>query len=242
MPTINLETVEKLDFMSNEAYKILRTNIELSGKDFKVISVTSCTPGEGKTSISVNLAISMASADKKVLLIDADLRKSVLIGRLKTGKVLKGFTHYLSGQNDFNEVICETSNPNLQVVFAGPVPPNPSELLQKKYFKTLLHEQKAEYDYIIIDTPPLGSVIDSAIIAKECDGVLLILAADKISYKFAKIVKKQLEKTGCPILGVVLNKVNISRRQYYKRYYKKYERKNRQSYVWDEKEIINSDY
>ena len=222
MQSININEYMELDFRTNEAYKTLRTNIGFCGDDIKIIAVTSCTPKEGKSSVSFNLAKSIAQAGNRVLLLDADLRKSVLVGRYKAGKVNLGLTHYLSGQVGFEETVCSTNIPNLHMVFAGPVPPNPSELLGKKHFKALMKLLPTLYRYIIIDTPPLGSVIDSAVIAKECDGVVLVIESGVISYKFAQRVKDQLIKSGSNILGVILNKVDLSGKGYYGKYYGKY--------------------
>ena len=120
------------DCRSNEAYKSLRTNIEFSGADKKVIVFTSCTPNEGKSTVSLSLAASLAEGEKKVLFIDADLRKSVLLGRHKVVGDLKGLSHFLSGQAELKDVITKTQDPNLSVIFAGVVPPNPAELLGNK--------------------------------------------------------------------------------------------------------------
>lgn len=214
-----------LDYRSKEAYKTLRTNVEFSGDDIKVIAITSCTPNEGKSSISYELASSFAQGGKKVLLVDADLRKSVLVQRHHRGKVRLGLVHYLVGKYSFEDVCCETDIKNLHMVFAGPVPPNPSELLGNKNFKAMVEKAREEYDLVIIDTPPLGSVIDSAVVAKNCDGVMLVIAHGNISYRFAQKVKEQLDKAECHILGCVLNKVNMSkgsRYGYYGKYYGKY--------------------
>ena len=110
------------------------------------------------------------------------------------------------------------------MVLTGPVPPNPSELLSGRLFQEMLATCREDFDYIIIDTPPLGSVIDSAIVARECDGVAIVISADTISYKFVQKVKSQLETSGCKILGVILNKVKRrgSSYGYYGRYYGKY--------------------
>lgn len=213
---------EKLDFRSEEAYKTLRANLEFSGEDIHVIAVTSCIPNEGKSSISMNLAISLSESGKKVILIDADLRKSVLVGRYKTGKVRYGLTHFLSGRRHFADVFCNTNIHNLDMVFSGPVPPNPSELLGGKNFKNMIGNLRKAYDYIIIDTPPLGSVIDSAVVSKQCDGTMIVIAANEVSYHFAQKVKEQLERAECRILGCVLNKVNLSGKGYYGNYYGKY--------------------
>lgn len=215
MVKVNLREMVSLDYKSNEAYKALRTNIQFCGNDMKVIGVTSCMPNEGKSSICVNLAISMAESGKSVLLLDTDLRKSILLGRYKIRESIKGFSHFLSGQATCEEVLCDTDVKNLHMIFAGQVPPNPAELLGKKYFKDTLMVLRELYDYIIIDTAPLGSVIDSAIVAQQCDGMILTIAANTISYKFAQRVLEQLKKTGCPVLGAILNKVDASKKGHY---------------------------
>lgn len=230
MQQIEINKLFELDYHSSEAYKSLRTNVQFCGEDVKVIALTSCTPNEGKSKVSFQLALSMADDGKKVLFVDADIRKSVIIGRHKiSAKNAKGLTHYLSGQNHLNEVICNTNIENLDLIMTGPVPPNPSELLGGKYFKEMIATQREKYDVIIVDTPPLGSVIDSAIIARQCDGVILVVAAEEVSYKFALKVKDQLDVANCKILGVVLNKVKIKSGgkygkygKYYGKYYGRY--------------------
>lgn len=220
--SVVLKEEMEMDFRTKEAYKTLRANLEFTGEDVKVIAITSCTPNEGKSSISMNLAKAMAESGKKVILIDADLRKSVLVGRYKTGAVKYGLTHYLSGQKSFQEVYCTTNIKNLYIAFSGPIPPNPSELLGGKHFQAMLKSLRNIFDYVIIDTPPLGSVIDSAVVAKQCDGAVIVIASNEISYRFAQKIKEQLEKAECRILGCVLNKVNISQKSYYGKYYGKY--------------------
>ena len=228
---INVEIkTQKLDYFVEEAYKSVRTNLQFCGADKKIIAVTSCTPNEGKSTVSLNLAISLAEVGKKVLLIDADLRKSVLIGRTKISDSIDGLAHFLSKQVQAKDIICTTNIPNLHIIYTGTFPPNPAELLGGKYFKGLLKSVREIYDYVLIDTPPLGSVIDSAIIAESCDGAIMVIESGVISYRFAQDVKDQLEKSKCPILGVVINKANMAERGYgrygkYGRYgrYGKYE-------------------
>ena len=129
MQTINIETNQQDDYQVRESYRNLRTNIFLSGKDTKVVMFTSCGPNEGKSTVTMNLASSIADGGKRVLFIDCDLRKSVLVGRYRVKKGVKGLTHFLSGQNTLEEVIYQTNVPDMDVILAGPVPPNPSELL-----------------------------------------------------------------------------------------------------------------
>lgn len=221
MQEVTLKNIEK-DYRSNEAYKTLRTNVEFSGADKKVIVFSSCTPNEGKSTVSLSLAMSLAEGDKNVLFVDADLRKSVLVGRHQIKGQIKGLSHFLSGQADAKDVIAKTQVNGLFCVLAGVVPPNPAELLGNRRFEAFVEGAKKAYDYVIIDAPPIGSVIDSAIIAKFCDASILVIAANTISYKFARGVKDQLEKSGCPILGVVLNKVNMKQNKYCGKYYGKY--------------------
>ena len=232
MTQIILEKSEKLDFRTNEAYKQLRTNIQFCGKDVKVICFTSSIPDEGKSSVSFHLANSFAQSNKKVLFVDADLRRSIIVGRYKPDQVVLGLTHYLSGQNTLEEVLYETNMPNLDIIFTGPVPPNPAELLGSATFINSLASLRQKYDYIFIDTPPIGSVIDGAIVAEYCDGVIMIIEANAISYKFAQKVIRQLEKSNCRILGAVLNKVNIKKEmyQYYSKRYKMYEQQYYEAY------------
>lgn len=224
MLQINLEKIHKLDFRSNEAYKTLRTNIQFCGSDVKLICITSCLPNEGKSNVSFNLASSIAESGKKVIFVDADLRRSIIVGRYKPNKAILGLAHFLSGQNVLDEILYESNVENLDIIFTGPVPPNPAELLGSELFIELMKKLREEYDYVIVDTPPLGSVIDSAVVAEHCDGVVLVVEANVISNKLATKVINQLKKGNIKILGAVLNKVetNSGQYRYYSRKYKKY--------------------
>lgn len=222
METVSINKITKKNFQVEESFKALRSNIIFSGSDIKVVGLTSCQPNEGKSSVSLNLAVTMAELGKRVIFIDGDLRKSVLLGRYRINKPIKGLTHYLSGLNTMDEIIYSANVDNLHLIFSGQVPPNPSELLDSYSFTRLISRLREEYDYVIIDTPPLGAVIDAAIIAKNCDGMALVIEANSISYKFAQKVKAQLEKTETKILGVILNKVDMTASGYYGKYYGKY--------------------
>ncbi len=230
MQMIEISKTDQLDYQTNEAYKSLRTNIQFSGEDMKVIAITSCMPNEGKSSISMNLALSLAEASKRVLYIDADMRKSVLVGRYKMSHANFGLSHYLSGQQKLEDVLAQTNVNRLNMIVAGPIPPNPSELLVGKRFAELIRAAKATYDYIIIDTPPVGAIIDSVIVAKQCDGIAMVIAADEVSYKFAQKAKAQLEVAGCKIIGAILNKVDMRRNSRYGRKYDKYYKRYYGSY------------
>lgn len=222
MQKIAIRSIEKLDFRTKEAYKTLRSNLSFAGKNVKVVALTSCTPNEGKTSLSFQLAMSLAEGGWKTVMVDADLRKSVLRGRYKASHEKFGLSHYLSGQSDLEDTLCQTNIENFHLIFAGPVPPNPSELLGSDNFSEMVKKLREEYDYVIIDTPPLGSVIDGAVVATCCDGAVIVIESNAVSYRFVQSVKEQLEKAGVRILGCVLNKVNLSSKSYYGKYYEKY--------------------
>ena len=216
-----LEEKTTLSPVMKEIYRRLRKNSEFTGIENKVICLTSCMENDGKSSVSFNLAKILAENDKRVLFIDADMRNSVLTKRTGIADDLKGLSHYLAGKNAASEVIYATNYKNFYVIPTGRFPKNPTELLNKPAYEVLIEGMKQTFDYVIIDTPPLGSVIDSAVIADECDGSIIVMESGVISYRFAQDVKGQLEKCNCPILGVILNKVDMSKQGYYGKYYGK---------------------
>jgi capsular exopolysaccharide synthesis family protein len=165
----------------------------------------------------------MAEGGSKVLFIDADLRKSVLIGRYKINKAIKGLTHYLSGVERLDSIRYRTNIDNLDMILSGPVPPNPAELLDNERFTEMLRLTRNAYDYVIIDTPPIGQVIDPAIVAQQTDGVIFLISQANVSYKYVQKQIEQLKKSGCRLLGAVLNKVDPDGKgAYYSGYYGKY--------------------
>lgn len=197
------------EFQIAEAMKALRTNLIFSGSDIKAIGLTSFSASEGKSTISFQLAASFAQAGKRVLLVDADLRKSVLASRLRIRGKVDGLSHFLSGQANANELICETDIPNFYLMFAGTRVPNASELLSHKNLEKLIAALKDIFDYIIVDTPPIGQVIDCAVIAPKLDGILMVVDTTHNSYKLERRIKQQLEMAGAKILGAVLNRVDL---------------------------------
>lgn len=215
---IKLSNNSKNDYNYNEALKTLRTNIQFCGSNIKKIMLTSAMPDEGKTDVSVSLARSLAQIGKKTLFIDADIRKSILAARFRVGIKVNGLSQYLSAQKSLEEILYHTTDENLDVIFAGPYSPNPAELLEEELLGKLLDAASAYYDYIIIDTPPMANLIDGAIIAKQCDGAVMVIESGAISYRIEQKVKTQLEKTGCRILGAILNKVDLNEDKYYGRY------------------------
>ncbi|NLG02489.1 MAG: polysaccharide biosynthesis tyrosine autokinase [Clostridia bacterium] len=222
---LEINSLEEQDYARREALNSLRTNLQFCGDDKKVIMLTSCTPNEGKSTITLELARSFCEAGKRVILLDADLRKSVLVGRhhmVAKGGAIKGLSHLLSGQAELADVLYQTNVEGLYMILTGPVAPNPTELLGKEYFQSLIKILREYFDIVLLDCPPLGSVIDAAVIAPNCDGSVLVVESRAISYRFLQDVKKQLEITGCPILGVVLNKVKVEKGGRYGGYYGKY--------------------
>ena len=207
------------DYFYEEAIKMLRTNVQFTGKNNKVILLTSCYSGEGKSDISFNLAVHLGKAGKKVLLIDADIRKSVYKTRFNIQEETMGLSQYLSGQvEQIDEIVYKTNFDNLYMILSGPYAPNPTEILGDEQFGKLLKAAKQVFEYVIIDTPPLGSVVDAAVTGQYCDGAMLVIESGHASYRLAQKVKAQLEKSGCKILGAVLNKVSREAKAYRSRY------------------------
>lgn len=211
------------EFTTSEALKTLRTNLMFSGPSVRVIGVTSFGAAEGKSTISFQTAIAFAQAGKRVLLVDADLRKSVLPSRLRIKGKMDGLSHYLSGLANVSDLLRETDIPGLYIMFAGARVPNAAELLGSENFSKLIPALRDVFDYVIVDAAPLGQVIDCAVMAPELDGIVMVVDATANSYKLERRIKAQIEKSGGKVLGVVLNRVDFSERKgYYGRYYKKY--------------------
>lgn len=210
MPTLEIAQ-KKLEFVkkAEEYYNALCTNIQLSGDKLKVISVTSVNPGEGKTTTSVNIARSFARAGYKTLLIDGDIRNSVMSGFFKSREKITGLTEFLSGTADLSHGLCDTNIENLFVVQSGTVSPNPTALLQSKNFNDMIETLRKYFDYIIVDTAPIGIVIDAAIITQKCDASILVTATGEVNKRDVPKAKQQLEQTGKLFLGVVFNKLDI---------------------------------
>ncbi len=218
---ITMTDPRKADYFYEEAIKTLRTNIQFAGRDVKTIMFTSCYPNEGKSDILFQLAKEIGKTGKKVLVLDADIRKSIYVRRYRINQSVNGLSQYLSGQVDRKWIVYSTNFEGVDIVLAGPSAPNPSELLEEKAFDEFLEEKRREYDYILIDTPPMANLVDAAVVARRCDGAVLVIESELVSYKVAQKVQRQLQKSGCRILGAVLNKVDTKKDKYYS-YYTKY--------------------
>ena len=234
MPVLELSSKKKNSIQrTEEYYNALRTNIQLSGEDIKIVSLTSVQPNEGKSTTSTNLAIAFARAGYKTLLIDADIRNSIMSGVFKSSAKITGLTAYLAGKTDLSQGLCETDVKNLFVIESGQSSPNPTALLQSKNFDAMMNILRRYYDYVIVDTPPIGLVIDAAIISQKCDASILVAESGSVKRKALQKAKEQLEQTGTPFLGVILNKYDVSGDRYgaygaygnYGNYGKKHENK-----------------
>ncbi|NEW04721.1 CpsD/CapB family tyrosine-protein kinase [Paenibacillus sp. SYP-B3998] len=193
----------------SEVYRTLRTNIQFSSVDmhYQTLMITSSGPMEGKSTTINNLAVVYAQTNKKVLLIDADLRKPTAHHTFRISN-RHGLTDMITNQCSLDMSIKETDIQNLSVMTAGTIPPNPSEILASQKMSGLLEELKEKFDFILIDTPPVLAVSDAQIIATKCDGVILVVDAGRVKREVVLKAKSSLEFVKAHILGVVLNKIS----------------------------------
>lgn len=216
----NLITVSNPKSPISEAYRTLRTNIQFSSVDepVRTVMVASAQAGEGKTTTITNLAVTYAMEGKRVLLIDADMRKPSLHRKFDLSN-RTGLTSLLASQHHLSEVVQDTTVDQLFVVTSGPIPPNPSELLGSQRMKQLIADLREQYDIILIDTPPNLAVPDGMIISSLCDGVILVVQAGKVKRDLVRKAKNNLEHAGARILGVLLNNVDRKKGEGYYYYY-----------------------
>ncbi|MGO4345397.1 CpsD/CapB family tyrosine-protein kinase [Paenibacillus sp. MCAF9] len=220
IPKWNLITELNPKSPISEGYRMLRTNIEFStiNQKLQIIMVTSSKPSEGKSTTCANMAVAFAQASKKVLLIDADLRKPSqhhIFGKSNRS----GLTTALLNQLKLEDIIQFTNTDNLSIIQAGPTPPNPSELLSSEQMAELLKTARERYDVVIIDTPPIMSVTDAQIVATQSDGVVLVIDSGKVKKDVALKAKASLEHVKANLIGVVLNKINRNHSDIYSYYY-----------------------
>ncbi|MBS4025928.1 MAG: CpsD/CapB family tyrosine-protein kinase [Clostridia bacterium] len=204
---------------ASEAFRTLRTNLYYSNLDktMKKVMFTSAGPGEGKSTVLANLAVTVAQSGQRVLVIDADLRKPVQ-HKIFGLSNMKGLTNLLVDSLELSEVVKETKVENLQILTSGPIPPNPSELLGSSRMEQFLSGISG-YDLVFIDAPPAIAVTDPVVLAAKVDGVLLVLNSNQVKIDMAKHAKEQLEKAKAKIIGVVLNNVEYKGDDYQYYYY-----------------------
>lgn len=226
MKIVKFGRLKEQKYAMKESLRALKTNIQFCGDDIQTIVVTSAMPNEGKSTVTMDLARSLTESGKRVLLIDTDMRKSVYVGRLRAvasdGGEIYGLSHFLSGQKRLEDVLYGTEISGLFMIFAGPSVPNPTEILEKNYFIELLKFAKEHFNYVLLDCAPIGAAIDAAVIAKHCDGAILVISQGMASSRMIQNVKKQLEVSGVRILGAVLNKVKMKKNSYENGYYGSY--------------------
>lgn len=204
----------------SETYRTLRTNIQFTALDTKekVLVVTSAGMGEGKSTTISNLAVAIAETDKKVLLIDCDMRRPTIhkVFRLSN---MQGISDYLIGEVALEKTV-HSVEPYLDVMTSGTIPPNPSELLGSKVMEKFLNDMRDEYDYILLDAPPVMAVTDAQILSTLSSGVILVVASGKAQRELAKRSKELIEAVGAKIIGAVLTCIDVKNSQYgYYHYY-----------------------
>jgi capsular exopolysaccharide synthesis family protein len=200
----------------SEQYRTIRTNIQYSSIDNEIhtIMVSSSGPGEGKSTSAANLAVVFAQLGKKVLLVDADLRKPTAHRTFGVNNLF-GFTTVLTKQATLEKTVIETEEKDLFLLTSGPVPPNPAELLSSKSMEQFIEGARKLFDYIIFDTPPLLAVADPQIIANKVDGSIFVVSSGKTEIELAKKAKELLDNAQSKMLGVILNNKEMKNNDYY---------------------------
>lgn len=213
-------------FEVNEAYREIRTNISLN-TDLKTIVFTSAEMNEGKTTTACSIAKCFSDLENhKILLIDCDFRKKSVANTLEIDNK-KGIADVIINDMDMKECIKKVDE--FDVLTCGISPSNTSVLLESKKFKDAIENLKGDYDYIFIDSPPLGRLNDAAILARYSDGTIIVNASESIDQQMAKVTKDKLEKVNANVIGVVLNKFKSDDHKYYK-YYGYYEEEKKKSF------------
>lgn len=220
MEGLNLVTQNDPKNPAAEAYRVIRTGIQFAqaGKELQTIALTSCTPNEGKSTTVANLAVVLTQAGKSVLLIDCDMRNPTVHKNFNLSNKV-GLSSCISMGTALSDAVQKTSIEGLYALTGGVIPPNPSELLGSEQMKNVLQRAKEQYDYVLIDTPPVMPVTDALIVSRFVDGMILVIASAEVKVEMARDVKNQLVNAGANILGVVLNKVRSEHHGYGYGYY-----------------------
>ncbi|TFJ93061.1 CpsD/CapB family tyrosine-protein kinase [Lentibacillus salicampi] len=200
----------------SEQYRTVRTNIQFSSVDeeLQVMLMTSAGPGDGKSMTTANLAVVYAQQGKRVLLIDADMRKPTMHYTFRLDN-LKGLSNALVGESPLKDVIMPTEVDHLDAISCGPIPPNPSELLGSKKMEQIIQEARDIYDIILFDTPPVLAVTDAQILANLCDGSILVVRSKQTENEAAENAIESLQASNTKILGTILNDRTKKESNYY---------------------------
>lgn len=219
-------------FQFIESYKTLRTNLEFVPIDTpcKKFLVTSSIPGEGKSTVSTNLAITLAESQKRVLLIDLDLRKPTIKKNLKIKDVRSGISSVLAEQKNEDDCIVYLSDINLHVLTSGPIPPNPAELIGSERMQHLINRLEQKFDYIVMDTPPVSVVTDAALASKLVHGVIFVLRQKYTSTEVAVQALGNLKNVNAKVVGCVFNAFNAKKSSKYAYSHSKYKHYYTESY------------
>ena len=229
MNKIEFERFQPLGYACKEAINTLCTNLSFVGREKRVIMITSTQAHEGKSFLSMNIMRTMSQLGKRVALVDCDLRKSQIAARYGArviGGTGYGTAHYLAGMCSLDGALYETNLPGAYMVPVGREVSNSLALLSTPRLKEMFSELSERCDFVIVDAPPVGVIIDAAEIAKFCDGTVFAVKYNATSRRELLAAKRQIMQTGCEVLGAVLNDVDmdaISSRKYYnKSYYTSY--------------------
>jgi capsular exopolysaccharide synthesis family protein len=198
------------DSVAAEAFRALRTSIMISraGGGPRIILVTSCVPGEGKTTVTMNLAVTFAQHNKKVIIVEADMRRPRIKAAMDVSNEA-GLSNVLAGTMSSDEAIIRGVHvPTLDVLPAGPHPPMPSELLGSAAFDELLEELNSRYDLVLVDSPPALLVTDAVAISPKCDAVVWVCHAGVVTRPHLARAAELIERNGMPMIGFVVNKIN----------------------------------
>jgi len=205
--------INDVPFAYKEAYKTLRTNLSFASisRKYKKLIITSAIPGEGKSTVAINLAFALAESDAKVLLIDCDLRSPTLRRLLHVRPEYKaGLTSLLAGTSTLNECIFRYPKMNCDVLLAGTTPPNPAELLSSPQMERILDYLSKSYDYIICDTPPISVVTDAAALSRFCDGVIMVVRQKNATRDQVRAAKRNLDAVQANVIGTILSGYDMS--------------------------------
>lgn len=195
-----------LSFQTEESIKMLRTSIQFSRVDVNSITITSCRPNEGKSFIAMELAKAFADLGKKTLLVDCDIRNSVVAKKLGISDRTPGLSNFLVGDASLKDMLCSTRIPNLSIILSGSYAPNPAELLSSSRFSNLCGALNEKLDFVIYDTPPLMAVTDAVVVAQNTDGAVMVVSEGDTDRRELVQCASVMENANVHIIGTVLNK------------------------------------